>query len=154
MVEYLDKQKTQKQKFEVVKKQIRFRKEVLNQYMEGDKGFHFTTSVPNSTKRLDKPLSEIQSHLTKMINAAKSVSSSHSVQKTPDNEYLTIPLLVGKTVSHLWNTEDGEEWFTGTVISQVPGFPSWYNITYEDDPKVYSLRLVDDYKDNSLKILV
>ena len=102
--------------------------------MEGDKGFHFITSVPNSTKRLDMPLSEIQSHLTKMINAAKSVSSSHSVQKTPDNKDLTIPLLVGKKVAHLWNTEDGAEWFTSTVISQVPGFSSWYNIRYEDDP--------------------
>ena len=98
----------------------------------------FTIVVPNTKKRIDKPLCDIQSHLTKMINAAKSVAHSQSVQKTPDDEYLTIPLLVGKNVSHLWNTDDGSEWYTGNVIniSQVPGFPSWYNITYESVQRV------------------
>ena len=94
-------------------------------------------------------------HLFKLINAAKSVGESVSVQKTPDNDIMTIPLLVGKKVEHVWNTEDeGAQTYTGTVISQVPGFPSWFNIKYEDDPKVYSLRLVDDYKDKTLTILI
>ena len=75
-------------------------------------------------------------------------------KKTPDNDILTIPLLVGKTVKHIWTTEEGDQSYIGKVISQVPGFPSWFNIKYNDDPKVYSLRLVDDYKDKSLSILI
>ena len=103
---------------------------------------------------MNKPVAEMKCHLLKMINAARSVGQFQSVQKTPDNDFLTIPLLVGKRVKHLWHTEDGDQWFEGDVISQVPGFPSWYNIKYEEDPKVYSLRLVDDYKDGSLSLLV
>ncbi len=53
MHEYLATQSTTKKKFDAVKIQICFRREVLHQHMEGDKGFTFTTAVPNSTRRLD-----------------------------------------------------------------------------------------------------
>ncbi len=152
--EYISSEANENKKIDTLKKQIRFRREVLQQYMEGDKKFTFTDAVPGSKNRKNKSSEELKSHLSKLINAAKNVPESVSVQKTPDNEFLTIPLLVGKRVSHMWNTENGQEWFTGTVISQVPGFPSWFNIKYDDEPKVHSLRLVDDYKDKSLYILV
>ena len=152
--EYLNSQDSDNKKFETIKKQIRFRREVLNQYMDGDKGFTFTTTTQGSKKRVNKPMADVKSHLVKLINAAKSVAESVSVQKTPDNDILTIPLLVGKTVKHIWTTEEGDQSYIGKVISQVPGFPSWFNIKYNDDPKVYSLRLVDDYKDKSLSILI
>ncbi len=154
--EYLSTMNTTKKKFDAIKRQIRFRREVLHQHMVGDKGFTFTIAVPNSTRRVDKPVEQLKSHLLLLINAAKSVGESKSVEKNPDNKYQTIPLLVGKKVSHMWVVDENNttQWFTGTVISQVPGFRSWYNITYEGDAKVYSMRLVDDYKDETLKIII
>ena len=152
--EYLNSESSSNKKYNTIKKQIRFRREVLHQFMEGDKGFTFTSVDPADSKRSYKPLADMKSHLLKLIDAAKSVAESVSVQKTPDNDILTIPLLVGKKVKHIWTTEDGDEAYIGTVISQVPGFPSWFNITYENDPKVYSLRLIDDYKDKTLTILI
>ncbi len=119
MDKYLNSEPCTNKKFETIKKQIRFRREVLNQFMEGDKGFTFTTAIEGSKKRVNKPLADMNSHLLKLINAAKSVAESVSVQKTPDNDILTIPLLVGKKVKHIWETENGDEAFIGTVISQV-----------------------------------
>lgn len=46
--------------------------------------------------------------------------------------------------------------YLGRVISQVPGFPTWFNITYEDGnhESVYSYELVNDYHDGDLEIVV
>ena len=43
--------------------------------------------------------------------------------------------------------------YTGKVIGQVPGFPHWFNIKYDDDEAVYSYKLVEDYRDGNLEIV-
>ena len=95
-------------------------------------------------------------HLRKFINAALSCPTSKSCTKTPDNENITVPLLTGKRVHHTFNESHdiSDTTYSGTVISQVPGFPSWYNIVYDDDPVVYSYKLVDDYNAGNLSIIV
>ena len=35
-------------------------------------------------------------------------------------------------------------WFDGEVISQVPGYPAWYNVVYEGDNSVYTYQLWED----------
>ena len=42
----------------------------------------------------------------------------------------------------------------GRVIGQVPGFPEWYNIKYDNDPAIYTYKLQEDYKRGDLKIIV
>ena len=40
------------------------------------------------------------------------------------------------------------------VISQVPGFPDWYNVVYIEEPDiVYTYKLTDDIKNGDLKLL-
>ena len=61
------------------------------------------------------------------------------------------PLLVGKKVEHLF--ADGN-WYKGRVMSVVPGFPDWYNIThYGPDVAVYSYKLQEDLAKDELHIL-
>ena len=35
----------------------------------------------------------------------------------------------------------------------MPGYPDWYNVVYDDDTSVYTYKLLDDYKNNDLKII-
>ena len=73
------------------------------------------------------------------------------------NSYTTVDdashMLVGKRVQHKFEMENEETtWFGGDVISQVPGFPEWFNITYDDDPAVYSFQLLIDMENGDLKL--
>ena len=42
---------------------------------------------------------------------------------TSNDEIVSVPLLVGKTVSHFFISEE----IKSKVVSQVPGFPQWFN---------------------------
>ena len=136
-----------------LKNQIKFRRQILHQHIDGDKKFFF------SDDGKPKPWQQIRDHLFKFIDAAQSVTEGQSVQTTvAHEESVAIPLLVGKTVKHYMHNEieyGGIELvpYTGKVISQVPGFPEWFNIVYKDDDAVYSYRLVDDYRQNNLEII-
>ncbi len=40
-------------------------------------------------------------------------------------------------------------------LNQVPGYPAWYNITYDKEPSVvYTYQLQRDYDINDLEIIV
>ncbi|XP_006822212.1 spindlin-3-like [Saccoglossus kowalevskii] len=43
---------------------------------------------------------------------------------------------------------------TSQEDGQVPGYGEWFNIVYDDDQAVYTYKLLDDYRDGDLKILV
>lgn len=106
-----------------------------------------------------KPHSELQEHLYKFINAAMSVEEGQSVEKinTGDGRLTkTTALLVGKIVIHTMLEDNERVPYLGRVISQVPGFPTWFNITYDDGnyESVYSYELVNDYHDGDLEIVV
>ena len=138
-----------RERYEACKKQIKFRRNVLNQFIEEDKKFNFTEEGK------PKPWTAMRDHLLLFINAALSVREGQSVQKnTPDMDSVVVPLLVGKKVNHWFVSEDGDrEPYVGKVISQVPGFPQWFNITYDDDDAVYSYKLVEDYSEGNLEII-
>ena len=110
-----------------LKKQIKFRRQILHQHIDGDKKFFSDNGKP-------KPWQQIRDHLFKFIDAAQSVTEGQSVQTTvAHEESVAIPLLVGKTVKRYMHNEiedGGIELvpYTGKVISQVPGFPEWFNI--------------------------
>ena len=140
-----------KERYTACKNQIKFRRSVLQQYLKEDKGFNFTEKSGKP-----KHWTAMRDHLRKFINAALSCPTSKSCTKTPDNENITVPLRTGKQVHHTFNESHdiSDTTYSGTVISQVPGFPSWYNIVYDDDPVVYSYKLVDDYNAGNLSIIV
>ncbi|KAH3801554.1 hypothetical protein DPMN_155208 [Dreissena polymorpha] len=40
------------------------------------------------------------------------------------------------------------------IISQVPGYPSWYNVKYVREPAIYSYKLMDDCMEKNLTIVL
>ncbi|XP_038063169.1 spindlin-3-like [Patiria miniata] len=61
--------------------------------------------------------------------------------------------LVNKRVHHRFETDQGTKWWRGKVISQVRGFPSWFNIAYEESPDtVYTYQLLEDLEAGDLVI--
>ena len=58
--------------------------------------------------------------------------------------------LVRMRVSH---KSEGDIRYTGTVISVVPDFSSWYNVKYDDDTAIYSYQLLGDYRNGDLEIM-
>ena len=65
------------------------------------------------------------------------------------------PILVGKQVQHRFSENKEIVLYTGTVVSQVPGFQDWYNIVYDDEPDiVYSYKLMEDYINGDLSIII
>jgi hypothetical protein len=74
-----------------------------------------------------------------LIRYAAAVDKSQSASKCA-NERRTISLLVGKHIKHTF----AESVYHGKVISQVPGFPAWLNVVYDDDDAVYSYKLVEN----------
>ena len=76
------------------------------------------------------------------------------MERSNSEDIVSIPLLKGKSVIHYYSEGDERVPYRGTVISQVPGFPSWFNIKYDGDSAIYSYKLVDDYKEGNLEIVV
>ncbi|KAM4871831.1 spindlin-1-like [Thomomys bottae] len=62
--------------------------------------------------------------------------------------------IIGKTVKHIFEAEDGSrhEW-KGVVLARVPDMNTWFYITYEKDPILYTYQLLDDYRAGDLYIL-
>ena len=140
------------EKFRALSKQLRFRQEVLQQDPKGIRDV-FVITRKNNNMHKNKPWHELKDNLIILINSAAAVDSSQTVSKSAQ-EKRTIPLLSGKTIQHRFTGQEGENttWI-GRVISQVPGFPSWFNVIYENDESVYSYRLIDDYKDGNVEII-
>ena len=44
-------------------------------------------------------------------------------------------------------------WYSGKVFSQVPGYPAWYNVVYDNDESVYLYQLMTELDAGDLTIL-
>ena len=74
-------------------------------------------------------------YLTELVEAALDLAKTN-----PPKEDDPVPLS-GKMISHRF---EGDTWYNGEVISQVPGYPAWYNVVYEGDTNVYTYQLRED----------
>ncbi|KAL6081591.1 hypothetical protein STEG23_007806 [Scotinomys teguina] len=61
--------------------------------------------------------------------------------------------IVGRSVQHKFENKHGslDEW-KGMVIGEVPIMKTWFYITYEKDPVLYTYQLLDDYVEGNLYI--
>ena len=138
--------RTKGEKEQVLKNQIEFRRVVLNQTYKDNSVFHLT--VHNKQK---VTLDMLTQNLKTLIAAAYEITHDpHHPHTQPQN-----PIIVGKVIEHRFQKEETQElyWVRGYVISQVPGFPSWFNVKYEEEEEaVYSFKLLDDYQNGDLKI--
>lgn len=132
-----------------IQKQLRFRNEILEQYYNGPipKIFNLTYTQNKVTHK--RSSEELKQCLLELIHSAANVETSKSLSKNP-KERISAPLLTGKRIAHRF--QDGMI-YNGFVVSQVPGFPAWFNCKYENDDCIYTYRLVDDLNRGDLEIL-
>ncbi|WAQ99785.1 SPIN3-like protein [Mya arenaria] len=137
MNEALGKIKTKTE--QALRVQLKFRKNIFNQKCD-EKVYSFSKLIDN--KRVLLSVDELKKNVLTLINKAANFPS-------PEQTHL----LVGKNIDHRFLEEDGrEKWYTGRVISQVPGFPRWFNVIYSGDEDVYTAKLTDDYKTGDIVI--
>ena len=97
-------------KLELLKAQIKFRKNVLDQKPSDPKLYNFSTQ--SQGKRHQLTVDELVKNVKQLIK--------ESLQKEPkDQEQPKGPNLVRKKVRHRFETDEGPKWWSGTVLSQV-----------------------------------
>ena len=126
-------------KLQALKLQLQFRRTVLGQ--PGDKLlFQMSSSTEGKYS-----VSKVTNNLKTLISAASTYSS--------DDDHVSF--LVGKRIQHKFkDNEDNITWYSGLVISQVPGFEEWFNVVYDGDEAVYTFRLLDDLEAGDLELAV
>ncbi|CAC5394749.1 unnamed protein product [Mytilus coruscus] len=116
-------------------------------FLEDTFDFNHVDNIIDSftvVKKIQKAIPELTEQLCKLVDESKSVATVES------SSYSQVSLLVGKTIRHKFT----EGTFIGKVISVVPGFGKWYNVTYDGDPAVYVYQLQEDYADGNIEIVV
>ncbi len=128
--------KSETQKRAALKTQLRFRKVVLQQ------------DAPDLVYRFSsKEKGQFTSQLLR-DNLAKLIQLSDEMD-TPASS------LTGKVIKHKFVESNGEyKFYKGRVISQVSGFPGWFNVVYTNEPGiVYSYQLSEDLEKGDLQVL-
>ncbi len=97
---------TVNEQVKALKAQLNFRRYVFKQ--AGDKSvFAFSKRVKGKTVQLS--VDELAINLKTLVRAALEDTSTEPCEN----------VLVGRKVKHLFDVDDGKEWFNGSVISQV-----------------------------------
>ena len=135
--------KTQKEKLEALKVQINFRKSVLEQPVSDKHLLQFSSKETGNFS-----VAQLTENVKALVEGAHLIVANRCNSAEGGTH-----MLVGKRVQHRFVDENEEiVWYGGDVISQVPGFPEWFNITYDDDPAVYSYQLLKDLESGDLKL--
>lgn len=132
----------EKELINALQAQLKFRKNVLKQKHKDSKIFNLSRKKPDG-KYEKLSVQDLKKNILQLIASAASVHTS-------EVKYSDVPLLVGKVVEH---TFADKQTYKGKVLGVVPGFPTWYNIKYENDDAIYAYNLLDDYRKGELKIV-
>ena len=133
--------KSKAEKLKALKAQLNFRKKVLQQ-VPTSKELYFTT---RNGKQL--PIEEIKSNLTLLLQQSCEVPVSSLASVNQES-------LVGKKIRHRWCDPDGtEQWYSGRILSVVPGTTEWFNVKYDGEEEVLSLNLYTDIENGDLDIV-
>ena len=125
--------------------QLNFRKNILQQSVPPncDKSVYNFTVKEDTGKRRNLTEQELTGNLLVLIKAAIEMANENPRRDVYDP-------LTGKNIKH--KLDDGI-WYSGKVIFQVPGYPAWYNVVYDNDDSVYSYQLRTDLEAGDLTIL-
>ena len=136
----LNQVKSETQKREILKIQLRFRKIELQQVYPANKDVYKYSKKGEGQFNSAK----LATHLTQLINATHHDSPFNS---TSD------PVLVGKSIDHQF-IEDGQVvQYSGRVVSQVSGFPEWYNVVHKEPDVVYTYKPMENFYNGNLKLI-
>jgi hypothetical protein len=124
-------------KMDAIKTQLQFRKSVLQQ--PAAKYIYQYSSVTEGKFSLEK-----------LITNVKQLVGDAAVLPPPDEA----AYIIGCRIRHLFIQSGEPSWFPGRVISQVPGFPDWFNLVYDDDgDSVYTFKAMEDLGAGELEII-
>ena len=98
-------------------------------------------------------IEQLQSNLEKLIEEAYSKKDAVTAA-TANVNCKDTSLQTGKWVNHYFSENDKHTFHRGYIISTVPGFNQWFNIVYDNDDNVYTYKLLDDYSNGDLEIIV
>ena len=131
-----------KNSLQLIRMQINIRKKVFNQKV----------NIPFSHKGKQRPLSDIVSEITKLIE-------EHSL--TPDSNqdaliaqpHISDPIsLIGREIQHRFKLPSGKyKWYNGVIISYNAKNKT-HEIAYDDETDHCYFNLANDIKDGDLKI--
>ena len=124
------------QKKKALKAQLRFRKLILEQIHSDSKIFQF------SERGKDYSVEVLSKNLEILIKSALE-------NRNPNTE----DILIGKKIKHYFMENDDRIPYLGRVISTVPGYPKWMNVTYDNDNAVYVYQLHEEFKNGDLEIV-
>jgi hypothetical protein len=122
--------------------QLTFRKTVLCQPVMNKRVFNFSNKDDGIFTE-----DRLINNVVQLINDSYSLDSSAD----PDvDSYLN-----GQHKLIMDNdTDEPQQWYVGQVIGQVPGFPTWFNIVYDNDDAVYTYQLLEDLAAGELEVIL
>ena len=130
-------------KREALKVQLRFRKMVLQQQYEDMSVFQFSKKGAGQF-----PSDVLKQNLLLLIGDAATLPTRNS-----ESGEVTVEL-VGAQIDHQFTEDDQLVVYSGKVVSQVPGFPDWFNVVYDNEPDtIYTYRLLEDLNNGDLKVV-
>lgn len=122
--------KTVKAKCEALKLQLNFRKKVLEQSHSDNTVFFFSHSGKQHS------IAQLTTNLLRLLPMEQ--------QTLPAEQFVTNPeLLVNKRIEHLFDTEQGLQWYKGTVIGYLKD-TNEYRVLYDSEESEYLFPLLDD----------
>ena len=129
--------RSETKKRESLKAKIRFRKVVLQQNTSDELLYRFSSKLKGTFSS-----AVLHGNLLTLISAA---AAADTTEPAPSS-------LNGKKIKHQFQHKF--EKYNGQIISQVPGFPEWFNVVYENEPDiVYSYNLTEDIANGDLEVL-
>ena len=134
--------KSKTAKLKALKCQLDFRKKVLQQSYQDKTIFQATVNG----KKLS--VDEVTHNLIKLLSTG---SESNTPPQLPEDSEAAD--LVGKRICHRWLVADDEEWFTGLILSVVPGTNNWFNVKYDGEEQILTLNLFEDMRSGDLYLL-
>ena len=136
----LDMLKSEGERKEALKAQLNFRKHVLQQPVSDKKLYQFSSKADG----IYSP-EKLAHNLCVILNEVDYDGQQEDVH--------TGSYLVGNQILHKFMDDGRERIYRGRVISQVPGYPEWFNVKYEADSAIYTYTLLDDLAAGDLVLL-
>ena len=60
--------------------------------------------------------------------------------------------MVGRKFEFLYEVDGESIWYHGKIISTVPGYPSWVNVKYDEDDRLYVENILKGIEDKEAKV--
>ena len=60
--------------------------------------------------------------------------------------------MVGRKIEFLYEVDGESKWYHGNIISTVTGYPSWVNVKYDEDIRLYVENILKCIEDKEAKL--